>query len=168
MGVFTFGYSKIEMGAIAVDGGMSTTLAEIGFTYKDTASMVESPATATPHKKEGTDRPILMTKEIGDTTVKFSIMDPDATLYGSLKGGTLSGTSPNVWASPSAGPSVEQSLKLTSEAGIVWAFPRVAVDAVFNQKLARSGINLLEVTCLVMAPTKLNTYAINATDPIVV
>ena len=38
---YTIGLSKIEVGAIAEDGGMGDTLAVLGYTYQDTCTMTQ-------------------------------------------------------------------------------------------------------------------------------
>ena len=38
---YTIGLSKIEVGAIAEDGGMGETLDVLGYTYQDTCTMTQ-------------------------------------------------------------------------------------------------------------------------------
>lgn len=50
---YTIGLSKIEVGAIAEDGGMGETLDVLGYTYQDTCTMTQEDRkqpTTTPKK----------------------------------------------------------------------------------------------------------------------
>ena len=47
---YTIGLSKIEVGAIAEDGGMGETLDVLGYTYQDTCRKTRKQPTTTPKK----------------------------------------------------------------------------------------------------------------------
>ncbi len=160
MSKITLGLSKIEGGAIAVDGGMGTTLAAYGYTLRDTCKLTQEDPQVTEHFAEEVDEAIARLAKKGKTTVTFSIADPDATTMAALMGGTATA---GVWSAPAVQPTIEQSLKITPLSGMVIAIPRASITAKLNGDFSSKGITVIEVTATVMAPTKADTAAITAT-----
>ena len=54
---YTIGLSKIEVGAIAEDGGMTRYLRVLGYTYQDPCTMTQEDPETTDHYAEEVDDP---------------------------------------------------------------------------------------------------------------
>ena len=155
------GLSKIEIGAIAGDGGMGTTLAVLGVTYKDTAEITQEDPVITEHNSEENDEPEETIASKGKTTVKWSIIDATPATLVKVLGGTVTGTAPDdVWNAPSTATDIEQSIKITPKSGPVINVVRAKIQAKINYKLARTGIFLVDIVATVLTPTKAATAPI--------
>ena len=84
---YTIGLSKIEVGAIAEDGGMGETLDVLGYTYQDTCTMTQEDPETTDHYAEEVDDPVISISRGGKTNFNFSIMNPSVTVLADLLGG---------------------------------------------------------------------------------
>jgi len=83
-----------------------------------------------------------------------------------LLGGTAAGTAPNdTWVAPATTDIIEKSVKVTPKSGKVITFPRVALRAMINYKLAKAGIAQVMVEGTVMTPTKSGVAAIKIGTP---
>lgn len=153
--VWTLGLSKIEIGAIAGDGGMGSTLAVLGNTYQDTANITVEDPQVTEHYAEEEEDPQVIIERAGKTTLNFSIMDADYTVLQSLLGGTITGTgATEKWNAPAKLPNIEKSIKVTPEQGHVINIVRAKISAKYQGGIGKTGIMLLQVTATVMTPTK--------------
>lgn len=153
--VFTLGLSKIEIGAIAGDGGMGTTLAALGNTYQDTCNLTVEDPQDTEHYSEENEDPEVIISRAGKTVLNFSIIGPDFAALAALTGGTISGSGASeVLNQPNKLPTIEKSIKVTPEQGHVINIPRAKISAKFDGNLSKTGIMLLKVTATVMTPTK--------------
>lgn len=158
--VRTLGLLKIEIGAIAGDGGLATSFAAIGKTYKDTAELMGADPSVFEHYSEESDDPeeIVVTK--GKVTVKWSIFDSDADTLVKALGGTATGTAPNkIWSSPDTATDIEKSIKITPKAGKVINIVRAQLVGKINYKLSKNGIFMVDITGTILAPTKAATAA---------
>jgi hypothetical protein len=154
----TIGLSKIEISDVAVDGGVGTTFAALGVTYKDTAEITQEDAAITEHMCEESDDPQESIAIKGKTTVKWSIIDCTPATLVKVLGGTATGTAPNeIWSAPAAAVNIEKSIKITPSAGKVITIVRAKIQARINMKLARTGIFLVDITATVLTPTKAAT-----------
>jgi hypothetical protein len=164
MAKYSVGCSKIEMGNIAVDGGIGTSLTDIGEIYQGTAQVNGAAPAVTDHFSEQSDDPIVSVAVKGKTTVKFTIVDVTPANLVLFLGGTASGTTPAFkWAAPSVAPAIEQSLKITTKQGYVIAIPRARISANINWMLGKTDLAKVEVEATVMTPTKANTESISLT-----
>jgi hypothetical protein len=153
--VYTLGLAKIEIGDIASDGGMGTTLAVWGQTYKGTCNVSQEEPETTEFFAEEQDEPVVSISKRGKTTIAFSIMNPDLTVLQKTLGGTITGEgSAAKWAAPTGLPVIEKSLKITPQQGVVWEFPRVKLTAKINGAFSRENIFVIEVTGTALMPTK--------------
>jgi hypothetical protein len=162
--VVTLGLSKIEVGTIAADGGMGTTLAQLGYTYKDTAQMQQEDGTTTDFTVEELDTPIESITEAGKLTFNFSIADADLTTFAALFGGTATSTS---WSMPDTVPDVEMSVKITPKKGLIFSIPRAKVTAKLNGSFSKTNLFLVEVSCVVLQPKKAATSRVTFTISLV-
>jgi len=151
--IITLGLSKIEVGAIAVDGGMGTTLASLGYTYQDTCKMTQEDPQTTDHYAEEVDDPVVSISRAGKTLFNFSIMNPTVTVLADMLGGAADETA-ETWAAPAKFPAVEKSVKITPEQGLKFDIPRMRLAAKINAEFSKKGILLIEVSGTVMVPGK--------------
>ena len=73
--IYTLGLSKIEVGATAEDGGMGESLAQLGYTYKDTCKMTQEDPETTDHYAEEVDDPVVSISR-GGKTAKHCVNAP--------------------------------------------------------------------------------------------
>lgn len=69
MGKVTIGLKKLEMGDVAVDGGMGTSLTQLGATVSDTAVLTTASPSKTTLNIEEQDIAYYTTSVAGDTTL---------------------------------------------------------------------------------------------------
>lgn len=155
MALVTLGLSKIEVGAIGLDGAMGTTLATLGLTYQDTCKMTQDDPEMTEHYAEEQDDPVVSTARGGKTAFNFSIMDADLQVLKTLLGGDISGTGPTEkWTAPVKLPIIEKSVVITPEQGLQFEIPRMRLVSKINAEFSKKGIMLIEVAGTVLTPTK--------------
>ncbi len=156
--VRTLALLKIEISDIAGDGGLGTSFAVLGKTYKDTAELMGADPEVFEHNSEESEDPEEMVTHKGKVTIKWSIMDTDADTLVKVLGGTSTGTAPNkIWSAPDQAPSIEKSIKITPKSGKVINIVRTKLVAKPNYKLASNGIFLVDITATILAPTKAAT-----------
>ena len=163
---YTIGLSKIEVGAIAEDGGMDGTLDVLGYTYQDTCTMTQEDPETTDHYAEEVDDPVISISRGGKTNFNFSIMNPSVTVLADLLGGVGTpgtGSTPDKWEAPDKIPVVEKSVRITPEQGLKFEIPRMKLVSKINATFSKSGILLIEVAGTVLQPTKTGTKKITAT-----
>ena len=164
--VYTIGLAKIEVGDMAADGGMGTTLSSLGYTYQDTCQMTQEDPETTDHYAEEVDDPVVSISRAGKTLFNFSIMNPDVEVMETLLGGTgTPGVAPaaDTWEAPAKIPSVEKSVTITPEQGLKFDIPRLRMTTKINAQFSKSGIMLLEIAGTVMTPLKTGVAKIKAT-----
>lgn len=163
---YTIGLSKIEVGAIAEDGGMAGTLDVLGYTYQDTCTMTQEDPETTDHYAEEVDDPVISISRGGKTNFNFSIMNPSVTVLADLLGGVGTpgtGSTPDKWEAPDKIPVVEKSVRITPEQGLKFEIPRMKLVSKINATFSKSGILLIEVAGTVLRPTKTGTKKMTAT-----
>lgn len=159
--LITIGVSKIEVGAIAGDGGMGTTLAIIGKTAEGSASMTTEDPTLTEFYAEESDTALYTSSKAGKTTFNFSLAAPDLTQLAAVFGGTVSGSgSSATWKRPDAAPVIEKSMKITPQAGIVISIPRASITAKFSGGFSKNDTLKVDIVATVLLPTKANEGAL--------
>jgi hypothetical protein len=166
--VFTLGLSKIEMGAIGNDGGMGSTLSQLGYTNQDSAQLTMEVPTATEFFAEEVDDPVLVSKKAGAITFAFDIMNPAPEVLAQMLGGTAGKSEPTLadndkWEAPDSVSDIEQSLKITPKQGFIFEVPRASISANLTGNFAASSIMLLHVEAKVMTPTNTSTKKMTLT-----
>lgn len=147
--------AKIELGAIAADGDVSSSFASPGTIYKDSAEITQEQEADVEHYCEESDDPFVIVPGTKKTKIKFSITDFTPAALVALLGGTAAGVAPaDTWTAPSTTDIIEKSVKITPKSGKVITLPRVSLRATINYKLAKSGIAQVMVEGTVMLPTK--------------
>ena len=156
--VYTLGLSKIEIGDIAQDGGMGSTLSQMGYTYKDTCTLTSEDPEKTEHYVEEVDDPVVVLSKAGKTTIDFSLANPSPETLVALAGGTasasVSGGEKDIWEAPDSLPTIEKSIKLTPKQGYIIEIPRGNITAKMDGNLNQGDLFMLKVNIVVMKPTK--------------
>lgn len=149
---YTYGLQKIEVGDIAADGGMGTTLEQLGYTNADSCTMTTEDPTDTEFTAEEMDDPVVVITQPGKTTLSFSLMNPSVDTLKLLMGGTV--TTDGNWEAPAKMPVIEKSVKITPTAGFIMEVPRMKIVAKLNATYSKTGMTLIDVTGTVLTPTK--------------
>ena len=154
----SLGVASIQIGDIAVDGGVATTFASLGVIYKDTASIEQEAGEEIIHDAEELDDPIEIVPVKGKTKIVFGIVDFAPATLVKVLGGTVTGVAPDTkWNAPDAASAIEKSVKVTSKNGVTFTYPRVSLKARISYKLAKSGIAQVLIEGTVLQPTKSGT-----------
>jgi hypothetical protein len=162
--VYTIGLAKIEIGAIANDGGMGTILAQLGYTNQDSCTLTQEDPETTDFYAEEQDDPVVSFSKAGKTTFSFSIMNPDVNVLAALLGGTIveaEGKEP-VWNAPATMPDIEKSVKITPKQGLVFEIPRMKIAAKINGQFSKSNVFVIDVAGTVLQPAKANAAKMSA------
>ncbi len=153
--LITTGLAKIEVGDALPDGSMGTTLAQYGYTDKDSCELIMDDPTETPFEAEEVDDPIEITYKGGKKQVKFNIADPDEAAIALFMGGTAVSTTGNEsYSAPLTFTVVEKSLKITPTKGLIFSAPRCRFVAKLSGKYAKSDKLKLEITATILVPKK--------------
>lgn len=157
----SIGVASIKIGGIAVDGGMGTTLAVVGKTYRDSAELVQDDPELTDIECEEDDDPVETIEKIGARTLRWSIMDYEPDTLVKVLGGTVTGAGteidPKIWNAPTVSPSLEQSVEIISKTGVKFTIPRAKIMAKLNARLVKNGVALVDIQAKVLTPTKAAT-----------
>ena len=158
----TIGLTSLKMGNIAVDGGMGTSLTDVGKIIKDTCELMQEDPTVTDFESEQDDDPIESVAKLGKKTLKFSIADYTPAVLAKFCGGTATGTSPNdVWAAPDSAPEIEQSIEIITPKGVKFAIPRAKIIAKLGAKFSKSGLAQIDIVAHILKPTKAATASVS-------
>ena len=164
----SIGITTLKIGEVAGDGGMGSTLAVVGATYRDSAELVQDDPEITDIESEESDDPVESIEKLGVRTLRWSIMDYTPATLVKVLGGSVTGAGtagdPYVWNAPSTSPDIEQSIEIISKKTIKFEIPRAKITAKLNAKLVKNGVALVDITAKVLTPTKAATPPILITD----
>lgn len=161
-GLITVGVAKIEVGAIAVDGGMGTTLAPLGYTEEGSAAINMDDPTETEFNVEELETPLHIQSKAGKIAIAFKVANPDEDTLVSVFGGSKTGTgSTAVYKWPVTPVIIERSIKITPAQGMGINVPRAKITAKFSSEIGRAALLGIEVTGTVLQPTKANEPALS-------
>ena len=157
----SIGLLSIEVGAIAVDGGMSIALASLGVTYQDSAELSQGEPEIIEIYSEENDEPeeIITGKSV--KMLKWSIMNVSATSLAATLGGTVTGTgATEAWEAPSATTLIEKSVRVKTKSGETIDMPRCRIVSKLAWKFSKKDVNKVDITAYVLVPTKVATAPI--------
>jgi hypothetical protein len=161
--VYTLGLAKIEIGDIAADGGMGTTLAVWGQTLQGTCNVTQEDPETNEFYAEELDDPVVSISKRGKTTIAFSVMNPNVETLKKFFGGTVTGEDEEAkWHAPKSLPVIEKSVRITPQMGLIWEFPRMKINAKINGSFSRENIFVIEVSGTALQPTKTSEDIYNA------
>jgi hypothetical protein len=160
----TFGLANVEMGAIAGDGGMGTSLVAVGETVSDTAIVSSEDNTVTDFTVEESDSPVeSIVSARGKLTFAWSTFNVEADNLVKFFGGTKVTGPPVKWQAPDAFPDIEQSLKLTDKKGNVVEIPRAKLSPKFGLSFQKTKLGQVDIVATVLQPTKAGEKRITIT-----
>lgn len=151
--VFTMGVSKILFGTIANDGGMSTNLAEVGYTNQDSCTVEMEDPDVTEFYAEEVDVPVITKSKKGKINVNLSIMNPSVEILAMFLGGTAD-TSAKTWANGTTYENIELSCRIIPDQGFIFDMPRLKIDAKFGGSLNNSSLATLDIAGVLLQPEK--------------
>lgn len=155
MGLFSLGVKAVELSAIAADGDVGTAFAPLGLTKEGTVKFNFADPTITELKVEEFTTAADSDIADGDKTIQFTIANPDEDTFVSVFGGTKSGTGATTkFTAPLTAITIEKSLRVTLNKGLIFIFPRVLVTAKPTSDIGRGNWLGVDVTCKVLQPTK--------------
>lgn len=153
----SIGLKYIKIGDPAEDGGMGTSLAALGVTYRDTADLVQGDPEISEIFSEENDDPEEVIESKASKSVKWSIMnfDPDEMVK------VLGGTSSNgAWHSPTIMDPIEKSIEILSKKDVRIQIPRAKIMAKLNMQFRKKGVALIDIEAKILTPEKANTAPI--------
>ena len=163
----SIGLEYIKIGAVAVDGGMGTSLAVLALTEKDTAKITSSEPEMKEFYAEEEEAPIevIVTKP-AVMTMEFNIHDISPATLVKVFGGEAAGT-PAVYSPPSQSLELEQSIEVKSLRGHLMKIVRAKMVASFDWSLNRQELSKVKIKATVLTPLKAETAAYTITMPTV-
>lgn len=152
----TRGLSKIEVGAVAVDGGPGSVLAALGFTDRDSAvTLIEEDPTVDRLYAHEVDDPLDTEITAGSKTLVFTLVDPDPAALASVFGGAADGSGTGAtYDFPDTKEILERTVKITPRKGMVITIPRGALYGKINADFARAAKFAVDIVVEVLKPTK--------------
>ena len=159
------GLTSIKMGNIAGDGGMGTSLALLGYTTADTATLTTEEGQTTDFKVEEQDDPVeSIVSEKGKRTLNWSSYDVNVDALVKFFGGTKTAGPPAVWNAPASEIEQEQSLELITKNGWKIEIVRAKIVAKFQWNFQKTKLAQIDITATILVPTKANTAPIKITE----
>lgn len=157
----SIGLLSIEIGDIAVDGGMGTVLAALGVTFQDSCELAQGEPEIIEINSEENDEPeeIITGKSV--KTLKWSIINvaPDALLK--VLGGTVTGLAPDeTWESPRSTEIIEKSIRIKTKTLETIDIVRTRIVAKLAWKFSKKDVNKVDITAYILIPTKAATAPI--------
>lgn len=154
-GLINIGVAKIELGGLAVDGGVATTFAALGYTDEGSAQITWDDPAETEFNVEELDSPLYIATKEGKKKVAFKVANPDEDTLVKVLGGTKTGTgATTVYKYPDNVVDIEQSIKITPEKGMGLILTRCKITAKLSSALGRTSLMGVEVTGTLLQPTK--------------
>jgi hypothetical protein len=151
-----YSLSLFEMGAIANDGTMGTSLTAFDDPVRDTCVLQMADGTKQNFMSEISDYAYYSVNTPGDVTIKADFYAKSASQLVSVFGGTAtaeSGGNPEMWNAPASQVTLEQSVRLTHKNGKKISLVRVSLTATFEWNFKRSALPLIHFTGTVLQPS---------------
>lgn len=164
---YGLGLVTIEMGDIAGDGSMGTSLTAVGDTVQGTAQLTQEDGTNTDFNIEEEDDPILTLQTVkGKITLAWSCYNVSSDTLVKFFGGTVVVGPPEKWEAPASIPELEQSIKLTDKRGNIIEIVRAKVNAKFNWSFTKDKLAQIDLTASILTPTAADTPPYTITYPV--
>lgn len=158
----SIGLTSIEIGDVAVDGGMGTTMAPLGVTYQDTAELVRDDPEVTEIYSEENDEPEEVLETKGPAKLRWSLMNVTPEEAVKVLGGTVTGTGDTAeYEAPAVKAAIEKSIKITTKSNLVISIPRAKIYAKENFQFRKKGVLLIDVEARILQPAKEGAAAIS-------
>lgn len=154
-----YGLQKVEIGAIAGDGGVSTVFAELGATVSDTCDFTVEKKTQQVFNIEQSEAPFKIISKGGKAMIKFQTYDIDPATMVKFFGGTVTQDDDmnDVYNAPASMPEIELSVRLTMIQGGVLTVVRANVNASLLLAASKTKLPSLDIEATILLPKKANT-----------
>lgn len=160
------GLKSIEIGDVAADGGMGTSLAPFGATVSQTAVLQNDAPTVTDFNIEEQSVPFFSAIVEGKTTITWSSYNVEPASLVIVKGGTTTtDASGTTWNAPDEAPVIEKSIRVTMKDGTVVSVPRANISAVFQWNFQKDKLAQVDLTATILMPTKTGTPSVSIKTP---
>ncbi|EPL7679763.1 hypothetical protein M2T79_18510 [Elizabethkingia miricola] len=153
MSTINNGLAQINIGAIASDGGMGTTLARLGDVKEGSFKVNHAEGDKTEFKIEESDTPIFIRQKDGTLSFEFEIHNPDGATFKQIWGGTVDATT-GKYTPPEKLVPVEMSFQVKPDQGHGFDVPRAQVAGRFSDAMGKDSLLGVIVTATVLKPTK--------------
>lgn len=154
-GLINIGAAKIEVGDPAADGGMGTSLSQLGYTTEDTIKFNDEGGSEIDFPIEELDVPVYSITKAGNKTFSFQIANPDEDTLVAVFGGTKTGTGgATKWEAPLTQPTIIKSLRFTPQKGLGFNFPKTKLSARWTSDIGKNHLLGIEVVFKVLQPDK--------------
>lgn len=164
------GLEYIKMGAIAGDGGMGTSLTQVGATVADSAAMTTAEGTTSDFGIEESDNPFYsIISAPGTKTLAWSTYDVDLDTLARFWGGTVAaaaGGAGRKWQMPDALPVIERSVEIKTKDGWYLRIARMSISARLTWNLKKTALAQIDITGTVLKPTKVGVEPIEYEEPV--
>ncbi len=165
----SIGLESIKMGLIAGDGGMGTTLTQIGATVSDSASITTEEGTTTDFPIEENDAPFFSIQSTAQKqTLAWSTYDVDLDTMARFYGGTVvvgTGGEGDSWDMPDTLPVLERSIEVITKDGWRIQIPRASINTKMQWNLSKTKLAQLDITATILQPTKTGVKKANFREP---
>ncbi|MCT4151282.1 hypothetical protein HZP59_08550 [Elizabethkingia anophelis] len=153
MSTINNGLAQINIGAIASDGGMGTTLSRLGDIKEGSFKVNHVEGDKTEFKIEESDTPIFVRQKDGTLGFEFEIHNPDAAIFKEIWGGTVDATT-GKYTPPEKLVALEKSFQAKPDQGHGFDVPRALVAGRFSDAMGKDSLLGVIVTVTVLKPTK--------------
>ncbi|MCT4086684.1 hypothetical protein HZP82_04740 [Elizabethkingia anophelis] len=153
MSTINNGLAQINIGAIASDGGMGTTLSRLGDIKEGSFKVNHAEGDKTEFKIEESDTPIFVRQKDGTLGFEFEIHNPDAAIFKEIWGGTVDATT-GKYTPPEKLVALEKSFQAKPDQGHGFDVPRALVAGRFSDAMGKDSLLGVIVTVTVLKPTK--------------
>lgn len=150
------GLTKIEVGEPTSGGAEATTFTTLGYTDPDSCSVDTDDPEVTDVNAEEVDDPILSISKGGKSTLNFNVLNPDGDALEMMMGGTYD-TSTHKWSAGSALVQPELSVKITTNTGYVFHYPRVKFTCKYSGSFGKSEPIKLACSGTILVPLDTST-----------
>ena len=159
-----YGFDSVFIGEIPNDGGMATTLTEVGTTVRNTFTLTTDALTFSEFFNEEEDDPYIRIATGGGVIRgSWQIHNAHPSALATFFGGTVTGTGDDaIWEAPERFDMKEYSVRAISGNDIQVELARVQFAASLGWNLQRENPGIITLDYTVMRPAKTGTPRMRA------
>lgn len=151
---FSSGFKSMKFGEIDPVTGLAAVMNDVGKVYRDSAELTVEDANKIQHFSELDDDPVVIMTRKGLKSLRFRLMDTEASNLVKWLGGTVVTVvdEPDQWEEPDGTPVIEYAIEYEHEDGTIYGIRRGRIDAKLIPDPKRSGFTVIEVMVTVLKP----------------
>lgn len=157
-----FGLKSIKLGVVET----FASPAILGVTYKDTATLSQADDEVVEIMSEENADPEEILSTPGRKSLNWSIIDvaPDTAVQ--VLGGTVTTVDlKDTWNAPAAGTTIEKSVIIETQNGIIIKIARAKITAKINFEFRKLGVLRIDITAVPLTPATEGLSSISITEP---